>query len=46
MNSETDAPELEATERFRGHAYTFSHEPDDHPGKPPAAVRSLCGDTK
>jgi hypothetical protein len=39
MDSATDAPELEAIVRFWGHAYTFSHDPDAHPGKPHAAHR-------
>lgn len=39
MNSATNAPELDAIARFWGHAYTFSHDPDDHPGEPYAAHR-------
>jgi hypothetical protein len=35
----TDAPQLEALERFWGHAYTFSHDPGTCPGKPYAACR-------
>jgi hypothetical protein len=36
MTSATDATELEAIVRFWGHAYTFSHDPDQHPDKPDA----------
>ena len=39
MTSATDAPELEAIERFWGHAYTFSHDPAAHPDEPHAAHR-------
>jgi hypothetical protein len=39
MTNVTDAPELEAIERFWGHAYTFSQDPGTHPGKPYAACR-------
>lgn len=39
MTGTTDAPELETIVRFWGHAYTFSHDPDQHPGEPYAAHR-------
>jgi hypothetical protein len=39
VDSATDAPELETIIRFWGHAYTFSHDPDTHPGEPYAAHR-------
>ena len=39
MTSATDATELEAIVRFWGHAYTFSHDPDQHPDKPYSAHR-------
>lgn len=39
MSRATDASELEAIERFWGHAYTFSHDPGTCPGKPYAARR-------
>jgi hypothetical protein len=39
MTSTSDAPELEAIVRFWGHAYTFSHDPDQHPERPYAARR-------
>jgi hypothetical protein len=39
MDSATDAPGLEAIVRFWGHAYTFSHDPGEHPGEPYAARR-------
>ena len=39
MTSATDAPELEAVVRFWGHAYTFSHDPGEHPHEPYAAHR-------
>ena len=39
MDSATDAPELEAVVKFWGHAYTFSHDPEEHPEKPYAARR-------
>jgi hypothetical protein len=37
--SATDATELEAIVRFWGHAYTFSHDPEEHPVEPYAARR-------
>jgi len=39
MNSATDATELGAIAQFWGHAYTFSHDPEDHPEKPYSAHR-------
>jgi hypothetical protein len=39
MNSASDAPELESIVRFWGHAYTFSHDPENHPAEPYAAHR-------
>jgi hypothetical protein len=39
MGSATSAPELQAIQRFWGHAYTLSHDPDGHPAQPHAAHR-------
>jgi len=45
MSSATDEPELEAIVRFWGHAYTFSHDPGQDPGRPYAARRKDGQDT-
>jgi len=39
MTNTAGPPELNAIVRFRGHAYTFSHDPGTCPGKPLAARR-------
>lgn len=39
MTGTTDAPELEAIVKFWGHAYTFSHDPHEHPEQPYTAHR-------
>jgi hypothetical protein len=39
LTSTTDAPELEATVKFWGHACTFSHDPGHFPASPYAAHR-------
>jgi hypothetical protein len=39
LTSTTDEPELEAIVKFWGHAYTFGHDPDTHPGDPYTARR-------
>lgn len=39
MTSATGEPDVQDIARFWGHAYTFTHDPDDHPGQPHAAHR-------
>ena len=39
LNSAPNTPKLEAIMKFWGHAYTFSHDPDDNPAEPYTAHR-------